>query len=362
MICRLVAGIALCLVAIAGCGGGEGATGPTAPKSFFGVAPQDATSEADLARMSAGGVGSYHLFLSWARVETSPGVFSWSGYDELIGSLAVYGLEPIPYVFGTPTAYAPTRSTPPTTSSKAMAAWERFLRQAVARYGPDGRFWETFARTHPDTEPTPLRTWEIWNEENGPAFWEPKPDPAEYGRLLTRSAQAIRRGDPTAEVMIAGMFATPGGEGAIESSAFLRRLYERPGVAEATDLVAVHPYGPRIEDVRRQMRETREEMRRGGDGGDGIWVTEIGWGSDPSSGSQLATTPRRQAALLRRTYGLMLGRRSAWNLRGVLWYTWRDPANPEGLCGWCASAGLVDDDLDPKPSWVEYTKLTGGEP
>ena len=96
------------------------------------------------------------------------------------------------------------------------------------------------------------------------------------------------------------------------------------------------------------MRETREEMRRGGDGDDGIWVTEIGWGSDPSSGSQLATTPRRQAALLRRTYSLMLDRRSAWNLRGVLWYTWRDPANPDGLCGWCASAGLVDNDLDPQ--------------
>ena len=48
-------------------------------------------------------------------------------------------------------------------------------------------------------------------------------------------------------------------------------------------------------------------------------------------------------------------------MRGALWYTWRDPANPVGLCGWCASAGLFDNDLDPKPAWRAYTELTGGE-
>jgi hypothetical protein len=361
MIRRLVVGLTLIVAAIGGCGGNEADT-DRGPASFFGVAPQDATSEADLARMAAGGVGSYHLFLSWAQVETSPGVFTWSVYDELIGSLAANGIQPIPYVFGSPTAYAPTRSTPPTTSDRAMRAWERFLRLAVARYGPDGSFWERFAQANPDTEPRPLRTWEIWNEVNGPTFWQPRPDPAEYATLLLRSAVAIRSRDPAAEIMIAGMFATPGGEGAIESSRFLRELYAIPGVADAADLVAVHPYGPRIADVRQQMRDARAEMRAGGDGDDAMWVTEIGWGSDPGGNSQLATTPERQARLLRETYTMMLDRRSAWNLRGVLWYTWRDPASPEGLCGWCASAGLVDDDLDPKPSWLEFAKLTGGEP
>ena len=47
---------------------------------------------------------------------------------------------------------------------------------------------------------------------------------------------------------------------------------------------------------------------------------------------------------------------------GALWYTWRDPANPVGRCGWCPSAGLVDNDLDGKPAWREYTKLSGGTP
>ena len=59
---------------------------------------------------------------------------------------------------------------------------------------------------------------------------------------------------------------------------------------------------------------------------------------------------------------MMIAKRDRWNVEGVLWYTWRDPANPAGLCGWCGSAGLVDDDLDTKPAWDAYTAITGGEP
>jgi hypothetical protein len=355
--------LALPAAAILGCGGaGSGEAPVELPRTFFGVAPQDPTTEVDLARMARGELGSYHLFLSWTRVGRQARSFDWSRYDELLRGLAVNELEPIAYAFGTPERFAQTPSTPPTVSERALRGWERFLKAAATRYGPGGEFWERFAVTNPGVEPRPIRIWEIWNEVNAPAFWSPRPDPTDYATLLKRSERSLHRIDPDAQIMVAGMFATPSSEQAIQSFDYLAQLYAEPGVAGATDLVGVHPYGPRLGDVERQLEGTYEQMELGGDGSDGIWVTEIGWGSDPGVDSDLATTPARQASLLGQAYELLIERRTEWNLQGALWYTWRDPQDPASVCGWCASAGLVDDDLDSKPAWREYTRLTGGEP
>ena len=348
-------------IAAAGCGGESQGPPSELPAEFFGIAPQDATSDVDLTRMADGRIGSYHLLLSWSRVELQPGVYDFSSYDKLIGKLAVFGMVPITYVYGTPSYLSDAGNTAPTANEETLTAWESFLRAAAERYGPDGVFWEQFARTDPGVAPQPLRIWEIWNEPNGPAFWSPEPSPTEYGTLLKRSERTLHEVDPDAQIMVAGMFATPSKPGAIESFDFLRQLFERASVREAVDLVAVHPYAPRIADVNEQMSRTHDVLVEAGLEETGVWVTEIGWGSDPRANNQLAKTPSRQAALLRRAYELMIDKRERWNVRGVLWYTWRDAANPVGLCGWCGSAGLVDNDLDPKPAWIEYTDLTGGQ-
>jgi hypothetical protein len=65
--------------------------------------------------------------------------------------------------------------------------------------------------------------------------------------------------------------------------------------------------------------------------------------------------------LLGKTFEMLIAEREQWGIEGALWYTWRDPLQTASLCGWCASAGLVDRDLDPKPAWLEFTRLTGGE-
>ncbi len=356
----LAAVLALIAAMALGCGESDQATARVAP-TFFGIAPQDATSDADLARMSAGKVGSYHLLVSWPRIESSKGTYHWASYDNLIGKLAVAGIQPIPYVYGTPDWMTKSENVPPTTSQKAMRGWRDFLTAAAERYGPGGDFWDTFALTHPGVEPRPLTTWEIWNEVNGPAFWAPKPDPGDYAKLLRLSAKTLHKVDSEAQIMIAGMFATPSSNKAITSFDYLHDLLRKKGVDDAIDLVAVHPYGPEVKDVKKQMNKTYKQMRKGGAGKAGMWVTEIGWGSNKKVHSQLTKTPKKQAKLLTKTYKMMIAKRNHWNLHGVLWYTWRDAVHPELLCGWCGSAGLVDNDLDSKPAWYAYTKLTGGK-
>jgi len=361
---RLTASLlaALLAAALTGCGDDVPSEPPSGvSRTFFGVAPQDATSDADLARMEAGGVGSYHLLLSWPRVEPAPAKYDWNDYDKLLAQLAVHDIEPIAYAFGTPSHVTESVTTPPTVSDEALRGWETFLTLAAERYGPDGTFWRQFTTENPGVDPKPLRIWEIWNEVNGAAFWSPEPSPSEYATLLKRSQRTIQKVEPRAKIMVAGMFATPGSDAAIESFDFIRRLYEERGVAEAVDMVGVHPYGPGVEEVREQIEGTREAVDEGGDPDAALFVTEIGWGSNPDAGSQLGVTPEEQADLLGEAYELMIDERERWNLKGALWYTWRDPANPVDLCGWCASSGLLDNDLDAKPAWAAYTRLTGGE-
>lgn len=353
--------LALLAVAAIGLGAcGDDRSDP--PAGFFGVAPQEPPTEADLTRMTEGGVQSYHLVLSWPQIERVEDNYDWSNTDALIERLADHGLQPIPYVFGTPSAYADSVIEPPTSSEQGLEAFDRFLAAAATRYGPGGDFWKAVAETNPELEPRPLEIWEIWNEVNGPSFWGPSPSPSDYASLLKVSARALARIDPNAQLMTAGMFATPGGEEAIESFEFLRKLFRDAEIAEIVDYVGVHPYGPDLESVRKQVERTRRVADRGGADEAGIWVTEIGWGSDPEQGSDLAQTPDRQAELLTDTYEMLLDNRGRWGIEGALWYTWRDPfSEGEGLCGWCRSAGLVDDDLDAKPAWINYAELAGGE-
>jgi hypothetical protein len=360
MRCALAAALALLALAATGCGG-SGDPEPEGGTGFYGVAPQELVGDADLARMQRGNLGSYHLLLSWGQIAVEDGAYKYSALDTQMTGLALHGLHPVAYVYGTPDWLAKTENTPPTTPEE-LAAFRAFLTAMAARYGPGGEFWDAFERAHPDVPPQPIDVWEIWNEVNGPAFWLPEPDPSQYARLLRVSERTLHEVDPAAQIMVAGMFATPSSEGAINSFEYLHKLFSKPGVTDAIDLVGVHPYGPNLSAVREQMEGTREAMEEGGVGDLGTWVTEVGWGSDKNVESQLTKTPDKQAALLTKTYEMMLENREDWNLRGVLWYTWRDAADPTGLCAWCPSAGLVDDDLDAKPAWDAYTDLTGGDP
>lgn len=67
--------------------------------------------------------------------------------------------------------------------------------------GEWARFAETVARTlagHPA-----VRSYEIYNEENVPLWWDGTAD--DYAAVLRAGAAAVRRGDPDAEVLLGGM-------------------------------------------------------------------------------------------------------------------------------------------------------------
>jgi polysaccharide biosynthesis protein PslG len=365
----VIAGLAIAVAVLAGCGDGEDDPAPaTAPANFFGVVSQTPLAEQELTRMGQGKVGSLRVHLPWANIDPEPkaGDFDWGATDGVILAAAARGIEPQPFLFGTPRWVAtdmdgedacdPNCAIYAPRSPEALEAWGKFVGAAVERYGPEGKLWEE----NPDVDPVPVRAWQIWNEQNSPSFYQPKPDVEEYATMLKVAAEAIRKEDPEAQIVLGGMFGTPlGGERpAYAAYDYLKRLYE-DGADEYFDGVGVHPYGAHAQKIESQVDLMRDEVERAGDTDATTWITELGWASSGPD-HPLNKGPQGQAEELTAAFDMLLEHRLEWNVEGVTWYAWRDLPE-EGTCAWCAGAGLFEaEELEPKPAWDAFTAFTGG--
>jgi hypothetical protein len=316
------------------------------PPGFFGVVPQAPLSAAELAQME-GVVGTLRIPVYWAQCEPAAGEYYFGALDAEIGAAAERGIRVQPFVYGTPSWLAADPSRPPL-GARARAAWARFLRALVGRYGSDGEFWRGRIRQEP------IRLWQIWNEPNFVVFWHPQPNPAAYARLLRVSARAISGADRRARIVLAGV--APVGAG-MKTWVFLRRLFRRPGIGRDFDLVALHPYSTTIPELDYQVRKARQAMSASGMGGRPLLVTEVGvasWGTHPSA---FVAGSDGQAQFLREAFGRLLQMRRRWRIAGVDWFTWRDQRPLDRTCSFCQGAGLVDLEGKPKPAWWAYRQM-----
>ena len=367
---RRAGAVAALIMALVSMTAGTAGAG-TPPPGFYGVVSQGHLERDDMKRMGAGRVGTLRVSLPWGQIDRAPlpGGYDWSSFDQIVASAARERITILPTVYTVPQWVSalegctsppggPCTITPPHTQI-GLAAWRTFLGAAVTRYGPGGLFWTL----HPDLPAAPIRAWQIWNEENSPGFFAPRPDVGRYADLLRSAADAIRSQDPGAEIVLGGMFRYPlgGGKGGIRATDFLRGLYSQPGLEAAFDGVAVHPYAGRISGVERQVRRMAGVVRAAGDAQASLWITEIGWSSGGKR-TPLNRGPRGQAQRLRAALGWFTRRRAHLRLRTVLWYAWRDVPESQSRCKWCARSGLFPvGSLDrPKPAWSAYVGFTGG--
>jgi hypothetical protein len=354
--------------ALAGCGGSdepeEPPGVPSAPKEFYGVMPQSELADADFERMAEGDVGTLRLFLPWAAVDPTakPGDFDFSFFEPLMAGAARAGVEPLVYIAGMP-EWAMARDgcesdcgTLAPRSPETIEAWREFAAAAAERFGPDGDFW----RENPDLPERPVRQWQIWNEENSPTFYAPKPDVEGFARLLIAAEEEIRKRDESATVLLGGMFGTPfkGKPPALTAVEFLRQLYAIDGIERRFDGVAVHPYAAQLDKVDSQLQTLRDEIDRAGDDAS-LWVTEIGWSSGEGP-NPLDRGLEGQAERLTEAFTLFAERRQEWDLKTVVWFSWRDLAG-QTICDWCPGSGLfAEGGLEPKPAWEAFTSFSGG--
>lgn len=330
---------------------------PTAAGELeLGTMVIDPLTAEDGAALVASGLESARIVISWDQVQREPdGPLDFAQSDREIAALAAAGIRPLPVLFGSgPHRIAEDPVTPPVTR-EARRDWKAYVRGAVERYRADSDFWPASGL---DGSSAPV-AWEVWNEQNSLAFWPPEPNPRAYARLLHATAAQIRRADPSALVVVGGLFGRPRHPRSIPAPAFLEAMYAIPGSRPDFDEVGAHPYAVGVPRLQEQLEELRAAIDRAGDRATAIRVTEFGWGSRPTSHPNwtgFTRDPDGQAKLLGRSVRLMIRRSGDLGLSAAHWFAWRDPVRQE-ICPFCSSVGLLERDHSPKPAFYAIQRL-----
>ena len=322
-----------------------------APREFYGTVSIKTPTAKQFDRMGRGRVGTIRALLYWGGVQAlGPQYHDWSDYDPIVRRAARNRIRVLPMIFGSPGWAARQVKFPPRPGRRDE--FKAFVRAAVERYGSGGSFWAA----NPGLPQLPFRWWQLWNEENSPTFWSRRPSAKSYKRLLAPASRAIRAADPSAKVLLGGLFPTPAVRGAISMQRFLKGLY-RAGAKSLFDGVAVHPYARTPGKALEVVDDARRTMRRHGDGKTPVWITEVGWAT---SGQRTAVTvkPRVQARYLRQTFTMAARSRKRRHIAGVLWYSFKDTRRRV----WIYRTGMFTAAGKPKPSWRAFVRLTGGRP
>jgi hypothetical protein len=339
------------------------------PRTFFGIGPQTGLTETDAAYMKAGGVGTVRWPIGWPSVQpTAKRQYDWGSVDPAVEAAARRGLTILPFLYGTPRWLAAKPTTLPIDSGRARSAWAAFVRAAVKRYGPEGEFWAEHAPAVAGVNyvpaiprPMPIRTWQVWNEANFFYFAYPV-SPGRYARLLKLTHGAIKSADPSAQVLLSGLFGNPdeGGKKGMDATKFLEALYRVPGIKADFDAVALHPYAFHVDALEELTEGIREVVLENHDPSAGLYITEMGWGSqnDPNVVA-FEQGIQGQARELRKAYRYLIAERNQLNLKSTYWFSWKDI---QGDCNFCDSVGLFREGaaFKPKPAWRAFVALTGG--
>jgi polysaccharide biosynthesis protein PslG len=352
------------------------------PARFFGVVPQSQPTAEQWKTLAKGGVKTMRIPIEWAAVQPIAGSkINWAVLDPFVEEAAKNNIELLPFLTSPPSWAVPAANVPQGGGAKAPArlpatgtaatAWSAFAKSAVERYGSNGTFWSE----KPSIPAHPIENWQIWNEPNF-KYFVAKPNPTEYGKLVKLSATAIKSVDPSAKVILAGLFAKPAGGRHLNSKGkvaaatspnwygayFLEQMYKtNPGIKSSFQGVALHPYVARYRQLTPEIEETRKVLIANHDATKGLWITELGWSSEPPQGPSnvFAVGAAGQARELKGAFTLLKADQVKYRLQKVYWFSVDDA--PE-TCNFCNGSGLFKKGFVPKKSWTEFVKFTGGTP
>lgn len=291
------------------------------------------TSQADL--MVSSGVESLRVVFDWSAAQPyqhwsqiSPydtGVYKSDGvdavptdfttFDQLVGAAAQRHLSVLPVIVGAPAWDGQSFPGGAMDIPRGNSRYAAFCQALVRRYGPHGSFWAGFPY-----KPYPITRWQIWNEPNVAAFWPPSQNFApRYVGLLRAARQAIRRADPHASIVLAGL--------ANYSWKGLEQIYAVPGARRQFDVVGLHPYTRTPQNVITILGLARRVMTVYGDGRKPMIADEISWPSSTgktihNNGYDFDTTEAGQARDIAQVLPLLAANRTRLGLAAVYYYTW----------------------------------------
>jgi hypothetical protein len=309
----------------------------------------------DLDRMKQGKIGMYRARFRQDVALRSGAYTEWTQLDNLVRQAALRSVIIQPILINMPGEVY----TPPKTAA-ARAEFARYAEAAARRYGPGGSLWKTC-----NCPARPVKVWEVWNEPNYGAFWNP-PSAVEYAYLLRDVRAKLRTVDPTARILFGGLAYVANTATRREPNQFLREALSTVGWNQA-DAVAVHTYNGNADyAVSTQLAGTVQTIKQvAGTEANGaprlqLWLNEFGRPTtpdDPATPANEQTTSEQTQRTWQDTFmNRLLPQRAAWNLGPVMWYSLRDSHAPTST--WhrygLRRTNSNDTDAGPKPSWTAY--------
>ena len=278
------------------------------------------TAERDMQKVKEMGFGWIKQTFQWNWIEgNEKGKFEWNEPDRLTSLAAKNGLKMLVRLDASPKWAFPNGDKvmgPPTD----MKNWGDFIDALSKRY--KGK----------------IGAYAIWNEPNLSREWgNQPPDPAAYAKMLKMSYEIIKKNDPDAIVISAGL--TPTGtndQTAMPDDMFLEKMYQAMDNHSSKgyfDLLGVHAPGYKAapetspEEVAankalggqrffafRHVEDLRKIMEKYGDKGKQMAILEFGWTSDTvhPAYSWFAVSEQEKADYLVRAYQYAKKNWSPW--------------------------------------------------
>jgi uncharacterized protein YraI len=232
-----------------------------------------------------------------------------------------------------------------------------------------------------------IQAYQIWNEPNLAREWGGNPpNPAQYVEFLRKAYAAIKRGNPNAIVINAGMAPTgDNGPLAMPDDIYYEGMYQAMGGSSAGyfDMLGVHGAGfaapPELDPATaaaeqryggyrffafRHVEDIREIMVRYGDAGKQVVLLEFGWTFDPVNaaykwhGADAGITDMVQADYLKRAYEYAAANWQPWiglmSLLSMPNLDWLNDGNPqdEEQYWWAILEPSQIDELKLRPAFV----------
>jgi hypothetical protein len=241
-----------------------------------------------------------------------------------------------------------------------------------AKADPDAveAFYAAMARHAKGT----VTAYEVLNEPNLPFEWGGAPSPSGYAAFLKAAYKGVKKGDPSALVIGAGLSpATGGAGGTIEDVDFLRGMYAA-GAKGHMDAMAIHNYGGNHEPERdpgdcsicfRRAEIYRQIMVDAGDAATPVWSTEFGWlldsGKNMGQYDWMRVSSEKQAEYVVRSFKYA---RANWPWMTGLLLSNLDASTspyhtgPQDGMPWFA---ILNKDHSPRPAWKAIKSWREGD-
>jgi hypothetical protein len=191
---------------------------------------------------------------TWNAIEKQQGHYNWRFWDMLVDEADRAGIQVIPYV-----AY-----TPEWAAENSDQFWKRPPR--------DPKLYADFMYQIAKHYRGRIHSWEIWNEPDITEYWMGSVD--QFADLVRQAAASIRRADPDATLVLAGMSKGP--------SPFFETLVTKHHVERLVDVVAMHGYPEswleeREETVHQSWTNQMNDLLAKDGAQREFWVNEMGY-------------------------------------------------------------------------------------